>query len=449
VEAACPGAVQARAKRAGLEYILSYQTRGDFIGEIGVLQNRPRSATCVAYVHPEPGQGHKGPTAKWRKEEPLVELVRIPGETLKGLLEESPTLQQKLKAVAVQREQKDVKRRSLATWDEGGEVQLSRQFEELGLLQGQKLMLIDLDRCTRCDECVRACVNTHDDGRSRLFLDGPRFGKYLVPTTCRSCLDPVCMIGCPVGSIHRGDNRQMVIEDWCIGCGLCATNCPYGSIQMHDIGIIPEGAHGWRFYPAWAVGGARWMRRGYGDGDWLAGRTPFRLDADFKERLRAQGVEAPAGNDGALCFRYSFNLDGAVLRSAQEFALEATSTDGPLGVWVNGVELVTAEKPRRGKRTYVLNAAEGPLRAGHNVVAVRVTPTPKDLELLLELRLDEVRRPTVPPGLEGDISEKLVTQLAVVCDLCSQQFGQRPACVTACPHDAAMRVNARFEFPAW
>ena len=35
-------------------------------------------------------------------------------------------------------------------------------------------MLIDLDRCTRCDECVRACANTHDDGHSRLFLVGPR-----------------------------------------------------------------------------------------------------------------------------------------------------------------------------------------------------------------------------------------------------------------------------------
>ena len=42
---------------------------------------------------------------------------------------------------------------------------------------------------------------------------------------------------------------------------------------------------------------------------------------------------------------------------------------------------------------------------------------------------------------------KQVAERAVVCDLCSAQYGQRPACVTACPHDAAMRVNARFEFP--
>jgi Fe-S-cluster-containing hydrogenase component 2 len=84
------------------------------------------------------------------------------------------------------------------------------------------------------------------------------------------------------------------------------------------------------------------------------------------------------------------------------------------------------------------------------VVAVKATPEGRELEVLLDLRLDEVRRPTVPLGVgaDVDVSEKLVTELAVVCDLCSRQSGQRPACVTACPHDAARRVNARFEFPA-
>jgi Fe-S-cluster-containing hydrogenase component 2 len=40
------------------------------------------------------------------------------------------------------------------------------------------------------------------------------------------------MTGCPVDSIHRGKHLQIVIEDHCIGCGLCADNCPYGSIFM-------------------------------------------------------------------------------------------------------------------------------------------------------------------------------------------------------------------------
>jgi Fe-S-cluster-containing hydrogenase component 2 len=94
--------------------------------------------------------------------------------------------------------------------------------------------LIDLERCTRCDECVRACASTHNDGRSRLIREGPRFGNFLVPASCRQCRDPVCMIGCPVGSIHKGATNEIVIEDWCVGCGICAEQCPYGSIHMHE-----------------------------------------------------------------------------------------------------------------------------------------------------------------------------------------------------------------------
>jgi Fe-S-cluster-containing hydrogenase component 2 len=40
------------------------------------------------------------------------------------------------------------------------------------------------------------------------------------------------MIGCPVDAIHRGKHQQIVIEDHCIGCGLCSTNCPYDNIWM-------------------------------------------------------------------------------------------------------------------------------------------------------------------------------------------------------------------------
>jgi Fe-S-cluster-containing hydrogenase component 2 len=71
-------------------------------------------------------------------------------------------------------------------------------------------------------------------------------------------------------------------------------------------------------------------------------------------------------------------------------------------------------------------------------------------ETLLSLRLDEVRKPTIPQKiaeeLSEEITEKLVTEKAVVCDLCGA-LPQGPACVTACPHDAALRVNARFNFP--
>lgn len=114
---------------------------------------------------------------------------------------------------------------------------LSPRAEQLGLLQGQRQLLIDLERCTRCDQCVQACVAAHDDGLPRLIREGPRLDQHLVPARCRSCLDPVCMIGCPVGSIARRDDLSMFIEDWCIGCGICADNCPYGAIQMHPVPV--------------------------------------------------------------------------------------------------------------------------------------------------------------------------------------------------------------------
>jgi len=108
-------------------------------------------------------------------------------------------------------------------------------FLKQELMQGQNLLLIDLTKCTRCDECVKACVATHDDGMTRLIRDGLRFDKYLAPTSCRACMDPLCMTRCPVGSIRRKDSLDIVIEDWCIGCGNCAIDCPYGNINVVEL----------------------------------------------------------------------------------------------------------------------------------------------------------------------------------------------------------------------
>jgi Fe-S-cluster-containing hydrogenase component 2 len=108
-------------------------------------------------------------------------------------------------------------------------------FLEQELMQGQNLLLLDLNKCTRCDECVKACIATHSDGVTRLVRDGLRFENYLVATSCRACMDPLCMTRCPVGSIRRKDTLDIVIEDWCIGCGNCASDCPYGNINVVEL----------------------------------------------------------------------------------------------------------------------------------------------------------------------------------------------------------------------
>lgn len=124
-----------------------------------------------------------------------------------------------------------------------GNREIVKELVDLSLVNSQNTLLIDLDRCTRCDECVKACADAHD-GVSRFTRDGPRFGRYLVTMACRSCTDPKCMIGCPVGSIRRRNSLEVHIEDWCIGCERCANQCPFGVINMVERDAAPMAAAG-------------------------------------------------------------------------------------------------------------------------------------------------------------------------------------------------------------
>jgi CRP-like cAMP-binding protein/Fe-S-cluster-containing hydrogenase component 2 len=159
----------------------------------------------------------------------FVQLVRIKAEDFARMMSGFPDVQKAITEVARARREMDVQML--------GRVQQASLagFLEQELMQGQNLLLLDLHKCTRCDECVKACVATHDDGVTRLVRDGLRFENFLVATSCRACMDPLCMTRCPVGSIRRKDTLDIVIEDWCIGCSNCATDCPYGNINVIEV----------------------------------------------------------------------------------------------------------------------------------------------------------------------------------------------------------------------
>jgi len=229
-----PAGIPRRAATSGARRTLSYLGRGDAFGELGVVTQAPRSATIFAYDHPDGGANQRLPDSRTGAVPSRVELVKIAKEDFLQLVSQSAVLKSRVDEIVAGYQAKR-QSQAAAVGDRSEVRSQSPEFEQLGLVQGQRLMLIDLDRCTRCGQCVDACVTSHADGRTRLYLDGPRFEKYLVPLTCRSCLDPVCMIGCPVGSINRGDNGEIQIRNWCIGCSLCADQCPYGSIQMNEL----------------------------------------------------------------------------------------------------------------------------------------------------------------------------------------------------------------------
>jgi Fe-S-cluster-containing dehydrogenase component/CRP-like cAMP-binding protein len=104
------------------------------------------------------------------------------------------------------------------------------------LINGTKAMVIDTDRCVGCDDCVRACASAHDNN-PRFIRHGPEHGKLMVANACMHCRDPVCLIGCPTGAIHRmaDDGRVVINDDTCVGCGTCANSCPYNNIRLVEI----------------------------------------------------------------------------------------------------------------------------------------------------------------------------------------------------------------------
>ncbi len=104
---------------------------------------------------------------------------------------------------------------------------------EQRLINGRSTMVIDTNRCTRCDDCVRACATTHND--QPLFeRRGVQYGPWLFAQACMHCEDPVCMIGCPTGAIHRTEasGQVQINPSTCIGCKSCAESCPYENIRM-------------------------------------------------------------------------------------------------------------------------------------------------------------------------------------------------------------------------
>lgn len=104
------------------------------------------------------------------------------------------------------------------------------------LTNGRQAMVIDLDRCTRCDDCVKACATTHG-GNPRMTRSGPINDRLQFAQACMHCTDPVCMIGCPTGAIARDQatGTIRINEPICVGCGTCASSCPYGNIQMVEV----------------------------------------------------------------------------------------------------------------------------------------------------------------------------------------------------------------------
>jgi CRP-like cAMP-binding protein/Fe-S-cluster-containing hydrogenase component 2 len=195
-----------REREDGTKRVLAYLRTGEFFGEMALFETGVRWASVLTAGK--------------------CELIKIKRDDFLDLCARYPQIEQAARRLIAKRhEQEQTITPEIS--------ELLEKSGQLGVIQADALLVMDLDLCTRCDNCVRACESLH--GKSRLIRDGIQIGKYLIPSACRHCDDPKCMNSCPTGAIGRRPEGEIYFQyDMCIGCGNCAIACPYDNIAMID-----------------------------------------------------------------------------------------------------------------------------------------------------------------------------------------------------------------------
>ena len=269
----------------GKDVVLSYVPAGNYVGEMALMGESRRSATARAAI--------------------ASETVRLDGESFKKLVNRIPVLRLRLQYEYRQRTAANLAMQAMPS---GGDV-ISFLLAQ-GAGEATDILLIDESLCVRCDNCEKACAETHG-GTSRLDREaGPTFASVHVPTSCRHCEHPHCMKDCPPDAIHRAPNGEVFIADNCIGCGNCERNCPYGVIHM-------------AYKPPKKPGLIQWLLFGRGPGPGEAPHDSHEHAAgEIKKAVKCDMCKDLSG--GPACVR-SCPTGAAIRISPEEFPAYAQS----------------------------------------------------------------------------------------------------------------------------
>ncbi|MEC9267899.1 MAG: cyclic nucleotide-binding domain-containing protein [Pseudomonadota bacterium] len=201
------GSVLVSKRIAGREVALAYRAAGNYVGEMALMSNMPRIASIKAAVD--------------------CETIKIDGEAFRKLMADHPALKAEVQDRYGERV---VETEKMLEKPEAGSIIEFLMGEGIG--EATDVLLIDESLCVGCDNCEKACAETHG-GVSRLDREaGPTFAHVHVPTSCRHCEHPHCMSDCPPDAVKRDKEGEVYITDDCIGCGNCQRYCPYDVIQM-------------------------------------------------------------------------------------------------------------------------------------------------------------------------------------------------------------------------
>ncbi|HET8732085.1 MAG TPA: cyclic nucleotide-binding domain-containing protein [Moraxellaceae bacterium] len=280
------GSVTVSRDVSGRDVVLSYVSAGNYVGEMALLNETPRSATVQATV----------PT----------EMLRLKAATFKDVIARNPAWREALEKKLLERIRSNVRREQ----QQSADSDIIRFLMGEGLGESTDVLLIDASRCIHCNNCETACAETHQ-GMSRLNrAAGPTLGNIHVPTSCRHCEHPHCMKDCPPDAIRRSENGEVYITDACIGCGNCERNCPYGVIQMRAPATEEKGS-----LMSWLLFGT-----GSGPGESVGSYDP----SAPKKAVKCDMCKGQSG--GPACVRAC--PTGAAIRvSPETFLNQATDAD--------------------------------------------------------------------------------------------------------------------------
>ncbi|MCP5103128.1 MAG: cyclic nucleotide-binding domain-containing protein [bacterium] len=203
-----------RSSTYGREITLAFMSQGDFFGEQGLIESLPRSANVIS--------------------DDECKLLVIRKDQFQTLLKENAMISFNILKVLSQRMRDTSKEMSMA--------------KSVSFFKGMTIISRP-DRCVSCKTCELACAvaksRTHKlyDAiyeeplpvkriRVRKVQEGSK--PVIRPEHCTHCKDAPCLTSCKFNAIIRdvGSRTIAIVEDKCVGCGLCVRACPFNVISL-------------------------------------------------------------------------------------------------------------------------------------------------------------------------------------------------------------------------